>query len=252
MNKQEERINKIFSLLEQSRNIHLKDLAKQLSVSEMTIRRDLNMSGKSSFQLLGGYVTSADGVNNYPEYFLSEQEGVRVEEKKHIGRLAAGLIENNDTVFFDYGTTIPYIIKSIPDSIQYTALCYSLNVFLLLEKKKNCQIILCGGQFNSNNGIFSSIDGDTPLDFIYPTKAFISAAGISDKGMTCFNLNAAFWKKKVIQNASYRVLVADDSKFGETKSVYFGQISDINLLVTNKINDSYQELFGKHKIDILT
>lgn len=253
MSKKEERINKILALLEEKQNIPLKEVAKYLGVSEMTIRRDINTSAhtKQSIQLFGGYITVMNNGGNHNDYFLSEQENIKAEEKKYIARLAAALVQNNDTIFFDCGTTIPNIIKYIPDSIKFTALCYSVNVFLLLQKKANCHIILCGGQFNETNGVFSYINGDTILDVIYPTKAFISAAGVSEKGMTCFNLNEVYWKKRALQNANKKILVIDSSKFGETRSALFGQLSDIDVLVTDEIDERYQELLNKHEINLI-
>lgn len=239
MSKREERLQKLVELVSGNVSLHVKDAAKHLNVSEMTIRRDINDSHCSPLNLLGGYIVKSKDQDPISHYFVSQQQQRHVIEKKHIGRLAASLVQNNDIVFFDCGTTTPYIIENIPEHIHFTGVCYSLNVFVTLQKHENCNVILCGGQFEVDNAIFTPIIEQSPLDIICPSKSFISAAGISFKGITCFNLHEVNWKKKAINKSNTTILVADSSKFDELKAAYFGVLSDFDMLISDHISDEY-------------
>ena len=115
------------------------------------------------------------------------------------------MINENDTVFFDCGTTTPAIIDAIADELTFTAVCHSLNTFLALQDKPNCKVVLCGGEFKPNNYIFSSVSGRNELDHICPNIAFISAAGLSlQHGATCFNFDELEMKHRAMAMAQQR------------------------------------------------
>ncbi len=215
-----DRINRLSQALKRTDKLHLKDAAELLNVSEMTVRRDL-ASQSSDVVLLGGYVVLDPKIHQSARYFVTDQQEKRVKEKRHIGTLAAQLVQEDDVVFFDCGTTVPFIIDALDESLSFTGVCYSLNTFMALRTKPNCKVILCGGSFNPDSAIFVPNGISSELDNLCPTIAFISAAGITPKqGATCFNLDEIALKQKAIQRARRSVLIADASKFGEVKPAW--------------------------------
>ncbi len=137
------RIQKLEFLLKQMDKIHLRDAAEILNVSEMTIRRDLGTE-PGSLVLLGGYIVKDPQHLNENSYFILEQQNKNIVQKMQIGKLAAEQIKEGDVVFFDCGSTIPFIASQISDSLQFTALCCSINTFMVLQEKRQCNLILCG------------------------------------------------------------------------------------------------------------
>ncbi|SUU38722.1 DNA-binding transcriptional repressor SrlR [Actinobacillus seminis] len=109
----------------------------------MTIRRDLNVY-TGSISLLGGYIIKEPGQDEH-HYFIHQHQTKNIAEKMYIGKLAAELIKDGDVVFFYCGSTIPYIASQIDSSIKFTALCCSINTFMVLQENLNCELILCGG-----------------------------------------------------------------------------------------------------------
>lgn len=252
MRKRRDRIQKLVELLKSAETLHLKEAARLLAVSEMTLRRDVNDSGAFPVNLLGGYLMLATEQKQGMHYFISDQQQHHVEAKQHIGKLAASLIEENDTIFFDCGTTTPHIIDHIDDYLSFTAICYSLNVCLALQKKKYCKVILCGGQFMETNAIFTSITPNSPLDVLCPSKAFISAAGISIKGVTCFNLQEVNWKNRAMARSYQNILVVDHSKFDAQQAAYIGSLADFDLMISDNVPDNYHSYCQKNHITVLT
>jgi len=129
---------------------------------------------------------------------------------------------------------MPYVIESIPEARIFTAICYSLNTFLALQEKPNCDVVLCGGAFKSSNSIFTPLGRSTELDSIRPGKAFISAAGISiDQGVTCFNFDELLMKHQAIERSVQSILVADSSKFDQVRPAAIAPLARFNTLVSD-------------------
>lgn len=94
--RREERIGQLLQELKRSDKLHLKDAAALLGVSEMTIRRDLN-NHSAPVVLLGGYIVLEPRSASH--YLLSDQKSRLVEEKRRAAKLAATLVEPDQTSF---------------------------------------------------------------------------------------------------------------------------------------------------------
>lgn len=226
------RITRLIQALKQADKIHLKDAAELLGVSEMTIRRDLS-DNDGPLVLLGGYIVIEPRRASH--YFLNDQQALKTAEKRHAAKLAAQYVRPHQTLFFDCGTTTPYIIEELDDDLPFTGLCYSLNTFLALQKKPLCRVILSGGEFHSSNAIFKPINFQESLNHLCPDIAFLSAAGIHTRqGVTCFNMDELPVKQWVLTMAQQRVLVVDDSKFNQVRAACMGPLTAFDTLITNK------------------
>lgn len=228
-----DRVKKLELALQRTDKIHLKEAAQMLGVSEMTVRRDLSEQ-PASVVLLGGYIVS-DPKQHQRHYFVSDQQTHNVEKKRRLGQLAATLVQPGDTLFFDCGTTIPWIIEAIDNDVEFIAVCCAVNTFLALKEKPNCRVILNGGEFHADNALFTPLGQGSVMDNLCPTKAFISAAGINAKqGATCFNLNELPMKHQALQRASIKYLVADSSKFGKVLPARIGDLTLFDTLISDE------------------
>ncbi|MDB6145290.1 MAG: regulatory protein DeoR [Pseudomonas sp.] len=243
--KKSDRIKVIQQALQDQKAIHLREMAALLDVSEMTLRRDLGRH-TDQFRLLGGHITRAFDANDTSDYRVTEQDARHVEEKRRIGKLAAAFIQPGDTVFFDCGTTVPFVVDFIPDELEFTAVCNSLNVLLKLQQKHNCTILLCGGTFHRKNQVFENRAETSILDGVRLAWAFLSAAGVSQEfGVTCFNLNEVEVKQKVLRQAQRCMLLADHSKFDAVRTAHFASLEDFQFVVSDKkIPRAYRDLIS--------
>lgn len=211
--------------------VHLRDMAALLGVSEMTVRRDL-VDNAHGLRLLGGHVTRSGAPE--PDYQVAEQDQRNIAEKRQIGVLAARLVRPGDTIFIDCGTTTPFIIDALPEELEFTALCNSLNVLLKLQQKPNCTVILCGGILDRRNMVFESRAEAGIIDGIRVAWAFISAAGVSAAhGVTCYNLNEVEVKRRVMARAQTCVLVADHTKFEQVRAAHFADLADFQQVISD-------------------
>lgn len=155
--KQKERIRRLMELLKKTDRIHLKDAARMLEVSVMTIRRDLSQENDEPLPLtlLGGYVVMVNKPSSPSVTPALATKPAHHRDDLPIAILAAGLVSENDLVFFDNGSEMPLVINMIPDDITFTGICYSHRVFMALNEKPNATAILCGGTYRAKSDAFT-------------------------------------------------------------------------------------------------
>ncbi len=233
--KRDERLGQLLQALKRTDKLHLKEAAALLGVSEMTIRRDLS-ARNAPVVLLGGYIVLEPRTASH--YLLSDQKTRLVDEKRQAAQYAARLVQAHQLVFFDCGTTTPWIIDAIPHDLPFTAICYSLNTFMALQEKPLCRAILCGGEFHASNAIFKPLNFNETLNNLCPDLAFYSAAGVHPvQGATCFNLEELPVKHWAMAHAQYHVLVVDHSKFDKVRPARMGELSAFDAIVSDRRPD---------------
>jgi DeoR family deoxyribose operon repressor len=213
----------------------IRELAGRLEVSEMTIRRDLELLARENVVRLvhAGAVLVAPEASA-PRYSLAEAGARMSEEKRRIGRRAAALIQPEDIVIVDSGSTTECLVQAIPDGLPLTLLCFSLNVLVAAHRNKECRIVFAGGALHENTLMFESPEGAQLIRRYRANKAFLSASGVNDRlGVTCANSYEVETKKAAIASSLERILVADSSKFGRIHPSHFAELGDFSILVTD-------------------
>ncbi len=215
--------------------VNIRELTKKFEVSEMTIRRDLSLlANENLVDLIPGGAILKRPQDNESRYLVTNEESVRTIEKLKIGQRAVSLIEPNETIILDIGTTTEYLAKYLREDAPVTVLCFTLNALVEVYKKKNCSIIFAGGYFHPQTMTFESAEGIELIRRTRADKAFVSAAGIHNElGVTTVYPHELQAKKAILSSARSRILVADSSKFGQTKSVYFADMSSFQTVITD-------------------
>ena len=132
----EKRMVQELDLLKKHQKISVKELAAALGVSEMTVRRDLELLRKNHvLERSYGYATLVEGGNGYSyegeNYDLRRARLENFAEKDRIAKYAASLIRPDDWVFLDNGTTVSRMTFYLPTDFEYTVLCYNFLYFLI-------------------------------------------------------------------------------------------------------------------------
>lgn len=229
------RNTEIIRLLSETYGLTVKDLAKKLGVSEMTIRRDLKTLEKN------GYVKFVSGAvflqnNRYSfkaSYSVKDNYDQQIAEKKSICKAAASLITNGDIVYFDIGSTVPLVIDYLPEKCNISALCCTTSAFTRLYEKNIEKITLLGGEYYRDLEMFFHSSNIQIIKSLRMTKAFISAAGIIGDDVTCINAIESPIKKAVMVNAVENYLLVDSTKFGLVSPQIFASISDFSAIITD-------------------
>jgi len=234
--------------------VSIRELTKKFEVSEMTIRRDLSLLAKENLvDLIPGGAILKRPEESENRYLVTNQESVHTMEKLKIGQRAVTLVEPNETIILDIGTTTEYLAKFLREDAPITVLCYTLNSLVEVYKKKNCTIIFAGGYFHPQTMMFDSPEGIELIKRTRADKAFVSAAGIHDElGVTTVYPHELQAKKTTLSSAKKRILVVDSSKFGNTKSVYFAEITDFQTIITDSgIPEKYAAFIRDRGIELI-
>jgi DeoR family transcriptional regulator, deoxyribose operon repressor len=218
--------------------VSIKELSKRLEVSEMTIRRDLQELSKSNIVTLipGGAILKKNPPMNKDEekYLIQAAESLMLEEKIKISRKAASLTEPNDVIIIDTGSTTENLSKFIPENMPLTVICYALNILFNVYENKNWKLIFPGGYFHGDTLMLESPEGIEIIKRIRANKAFISAAGVSEKlGVTCATAYEKETKKVVIESSDKKILLVDSTKFGKIKISHFADLTDFDIIITD-------------------
>lgn len=256
MNKNQ-RIKDIINILK-SRNVaNIKELTKKLNVSEMTIRRDLNLLAQDNIVKLipGGAIfkPAVELEEESEKYLITHAETRRIREKMRIGQKAVSLIEPNDTIVIDVGSTTEYLAKFMREDIPVTIVCYALNILVEIYRKKNCSPVFAGGYFHENTLMFESQEGINLIKNTRADKAFISAAGVhSELGVTCANPYEIETKKAAMSSSKTKILLVDSSKFGKARIAYFADLKEFDMVITDdQITNEYKNVIRDLGIELI-
>lgn len=252
--KQLERLRRIEACLKYSDKIHLKEIARLLEVSEMTVRRDLSSKAAHSFSLeyYGGYIRRGnpivhDEILEDIELMSSDAlSPVAIDQKtnainafppakvnNYISVIVSDFIEMNDVVYFDNGVLNADIIGSIPDHVKFTGVTASINAFLALKNKPNCKAILQGGDYNAVHDIFISASNDVLTSMIFQ-KVFISSAGVHDRfGVTASGMLVANIAKLVMDRSMKKYLIVEKKTINQTATYKIGDLLDFHYLISD-------------------
>jgi DeoR family deoxyribose operon repressor len=256
MSKKDKRMKQIVEILQREGEVSVKLLSDKLSTSEMTVRRyldDLEEHGLIKRIHGGAIPVSSFNINERNKYLIGNEVTKNVNLKSAIGFYAAALINDNETIGFDIGTTIPFIAKYISGDKKLSAVCVSFECAYELYHKKNANIILPGGYLDRDSDVFYCEEGISFLSKIRTDKVFISAAGIDKKlGLTCYHNFHVTIKNMLMQSSKRIILVADSTKFGMVSPSHFGDLVNIDTVITDdNISNEYRDVIESLKINLI-
>lgn len=226
-----ERRNYIINVIRSKGKVEVDNLAQQLKVSPMTIRRDLALLAEQGFidRTHGGAVLPS--VLSKEEPYQSKETAL-IEQKQRIGQEAAKLVQDGQVIILDSGTTTLEIAKEIKNLKDLTVVTNDLKIALELSETTDFQVFCTGGIVQ--NGV-ASLMGTHAASFLSGIKADITFLGTSavdlEWGITTPNLEKATLKQRMMAAADKVVLVTDYRKFGQRAFAQIAKITDIDLLV---------------------
>ena len=239
LQRRQDRLNRLGSAIGARGVLRLREAAALLSVSEMTVRRDI-AACDDRFMYLGGYIVGGqDGAGREaggprPYVFAREAE-TNAQGKRDACIRAAELIEPGDTVFIDCGTTLPELAARLPTEGTPTVVCYAMNIAEIVCKQTNLTVMLLGGLYQASSAsFFSSPESLEMLGRIGVTKAFLSAGGVHvGRGVSCSNFHEVPIKQTALRVSLKRYLVVDSSKFGIVRPAFFAALDAFDAVITD-------------------
>jgi DeoR/GlpR family transcriptional regulator of sugar metabolism len=238
-----ERQQRILEFLRENFTIRGSVLSEMLGVSEMTIRRDLDVLEKQGLveRTHGGAVFRQERVAGKFQYKNSIKENLN--EKKRIARQAAAMIEPHDTIYIGEGTGAAMIVRYIDPALPCSIFTNNLGV-LAAANDVAAEIMVLGGTYNAATHSLTGLVTMEMIQQVNATKTFLGADGLSLRaGMTTPNHQIAVIDRSMIQHTSGKVIIlSNHTKFGLIAEMSITPLKQIDVLVTDRaIPEDFQK-----------
>ncbi|MEM6391457.1 MAG: DeoR/GlpR family DNA-binding transcription regulator [Planctomycetota bacterium] len=201
------------------------DLARDLEVTEETIRRDLNtLSERGMLARTHGGAVALESDDGRVELPYDTRDATRMAEKGAIARAALKLIEPGTVIALDASSTACQLAKLLPDQ-PMTVVTNSLVVCTLLARRERIEVVCTGGTLDAEAMAFGGLQAMRTLEALNVEQLFFSVRGIDLKrGLSEASDRHAAVKLQMLESAQRRVLLADTSKLGLASAVFFAPV----------------------------
>ncbi|WP_058485011.1 DeoR/GlpR family DNA-binding transcription regulator [Defluviitalea phaphyphila] len=241
-----ERRKYIMDKLNLNGSVKVEELAKEMNVTPMTVRRDLDkLEAEDLLKRTHGGAVLSTSLYFEEEYDVKKEKNIEI--KKKIAQSASELIKGPSTIFLDAGTTtyeLANILKNRNDLVIITG---DLKIASLLYRTEN-EVHFLGGKLEKKTGAVLSVEWNTFIERINIDYAFLGGSAITNQYyLTTPTFEKAKLKSKLIELADKSVLLVDESKFGVKSLVKIAHIKDFDVIITNKVfnNEFMKELKEK-------
>jgi DeoR/GlpR family transcriptional regulator of sugar metabolism len=229
----EDRRQKIYELIREDGNARVSALSETFSVTEPTIRSDLEKLESEGLVVRdhgGAYLRGVDTLVRSGSLYHTENAA----KKRLIGRRAAEFVMDNDTLILDSGSTVTELAKNLTGRRNLHIITNALNIALIVGSEPSSTVHVTGGEFKAPTLSLTGEQAAAIFKNVFVGKLFLATAGITPEiGLTYPGFSDIPVKRAMIRAATTTYLLADSTKIGTTSFAALGGLSDINVLVTD-------------------
>ncbi len=228
-----ERKNLILEKLNKDKKVVVSELAAEFSVSEETIRRDLEKLEKEGFAIksYGGAILNESNENDMP--FQLRQRS-NMEGKRKIAKIVSEYINDGDHIFIDPSSTGVSVIKACEGKKHLTVITNSVEVLLELSDNDEWQVLSTGGALVSNYLALVGPKCIGSINSYHADKVILSCKGLDiERGITDANELFSQVKQEMIKSATQVILAVDHTKFNKVAFSQISGITDVDMIVTD-------------------
>jgi DeoR/GlpR family transcriptional regulator of sugar metabolism len=222
------RRNELIALLKKDGPLTIQALSQVLSVSEMTIRRDCALLSEM------GQIKQTHGKVEFDGDYENElQPTDPVEHIKHcLAKEAANHVKEGNTLFINTSTSAAQTLNYLTNK-RISLLTNNTSV-INMDHHPNSTIVLSGGEIRYPK---AALSGDIAVESFSHVRSDVTIIGCSGldltTGISTSVIHEAKVNAKIIENSGKLIVVADYRKIGKSSNFTIGQISDIDVLITD-------------------
>lgn len=228
-----ERQEEILRRLEAQRRLSVADICEAFEISEATARRDLEtLAGQGRLQRVhGGAILVRRAAPESPMLLRSREQP---SEKSQIGRAAAALILDGETVFLGSGTTVLEVARELRRRRDLTVLTNSLPVLTTLAGNQGISLVGLGGMLRDSELSLIGHITEQSLAEVRADKVVMGIRALSlEQGLTNDYLAETLTDRAILKIGEQVIVVADHTKCGAVAAAYVAPLSLIHTLVTD-------------------
>jgi DeoR/GlpR family transcriptional regulator of sugar metabolism len=246
----DDRRGKLLEVIRTKGFASLPALAETLGVSESTVRRDLDFLEESGVaqRTHGGVFYT--GPSPKLVHF-DQRQALNWDKKRQIAVAASRLIEDNETILLDGGSTT-YELAQLLVGRPLQVVTNSLPVANLFTSSDAADLVLVGGYVHAKTGVSIGPYANQMLSGLNVRRAVISVAGINERGCYNSNLLLVETERAMMQSAEEVIVVADSTKLGHTSLAQLCELTQIDVLVTDhEIPAEWQQRLAEANVKLV-
>ena len=236
-----ERHRRILNLLNSRGSITVTELSEILNTSESTVRRDLNtLDDAGQLKKVFGGAVSVKPTEGVSEQAVPTREILMPDEKSSIAKYAAALINDEDFVYIDSGTTTARMI----DFIENTKAVFVTNGIIHAQKllAKGLNAYITAGRIKAVTAAVIGTESIKSLSNYNFTKAFIGTNGIDiQAGFTTPDIEEGMIKEKAVEKSYLSFVLADHSKFRKVFPITFAPLKKCCIITDKLLCDEFSD-----------
>lgn len=237
----EERFHIILKTLQNEGHVTVAELTQLLETSESTIRRDLNtLHEQGKLNKVHGGATALTEISFSYEEAVSQKILSHPDEKQAIAKYAASLIEDNDFIFLDAGTTTELMIEYLSKA-KATFITNGISHARKLAQR-GFKVLILPGQIKPSTEAIVGAETLKHLKRYHFTKCFLGTNGITiNEGLTTPDMEEALIKEEVLSRTQMKYIVADCSKFSRYSSITFSPLEKVTIITNPLLDKTYKD-----------
>jgi DeoR family transcriptional regulator, fructose operon transcriptional repressor len=223
----------IVELVRQDGRVSVTGLADQLSVASETIRRDLAaLERKGLIQRVHGGAIAVQSEAFEPT--LEARSVTMTAEKERIGKAAVAEVPHQGSIFIEAGNTSSYLVAAFPQDRVLTVVTNAPGLALPLAAMEHLTVICIGGRVRGRTMACVDDLAVQSLSDLHVNVAFVGTNGVVPAwGLTTPDASEAAVKRIMLHMAERTILLADHSKFGVRSLFRYGDVSDLDVVITD-------------------
>jgi DeoR/GlpR family transcriptional regulator of sugar metabolism len=247
-----ERRNEIIRRLQESGRLSTHTLSRQLHVSEVTIRNDLQvLAAQGWVQRLHGGAELAPRMQF--EQSFATRLGEHAAEKQRLAQAAAALVQPGDTILLDSSTTVFQLALNLREMPDLRVVTNNIHAAATLAMNPAIEVILLGGVVRDKT---ASVVGPYAVEMLaglHAHKAFLSASGLTlERGLTDADLREVEVKRAMVKAAAQVIILLDASKFGQQAFLTFATLDAVHcLIVEGDAPEAFASSLAGYNIEII-
>ncbi len=249
-----ERRRRILELLDEQERVTVNDLARRFRISAVTARGDLDALANTGriVRSHGGALRGVDPLQDLP---LAEKERQHHAEKVRIGRAAAALVRDNETIILDSGTTAMEVARALRTGQVrgLTVITNALTIALELGQVRDIGVIVLGGMLRPESASLVGPSAERALRGLNADRLFLGVDGFDLQfGLSTPDVLEAHLNAVMIQVSREVTVVADASKLARRSLSAIAPIKEIHRLVTDRSADgAIVKALKARKVDVV-
>lgn len=232
-----ERQQAILALLQRQQRVKIAQICEEFAVSEATARRDLDaLASQGLIQRVHGGAIPLQPAT--PEPPLLERSQEQADEKARIGRLAATLVQDGETIFLGSGTTVLEIAKHLREHKGLTIITNSLPVVNLFAGMEHIQVVCLGGILRDSELSFIGHITEQALSEVRADKVFLGVRAVDlEHGLTNDYLPETMTDRAILKIGREIIVVADHTKCSRVSTAFLAPLTSMHTFITTQEAD---------------